>query len=188
MKRAVQSWVASMTVAVLCCASTGLAQPKPFTGPVEMYAEQVGLQDLPAPGMPFVVKVKLSNTRETERRLRAFVVRDGRITDVPPLKSYLDEYDMPTYEIQLHAPFAELSYQFVLYNPDGTFTSTPRFSVRRPCIPFVDPNTIKLESKNQGEARLESLVRLARSLESEVASYDVANKLVEELSEKFKEQ
>ncbi len=168
-------------------ASAVAAQPKPTGAPVEIYAEQVGLQSLPAPGTPFIVKVKLSNTRETERRMRAFVVRDGRVTDIPPLKAYLDEYDMPTYEIQMHAPFAELSYQFVLYNPDGTFTSTPRFSVRRPCIPFVDPDTIKLESKNQGEARLESLVRLARSLESEVAAYDVATKLVEDLSQKFKE-
>lgn len=178
--------VTAMVLALLW-ATAGHAQPAPSTLPVELYAEQIGLHELPAPGAAFIVKVKLTNTRETERRMRALVVRDGRVTDVPPLKAYLDEYDMPTYEVQMHAPFAELSYQFVLYNPDGTFSHTPRFTVRRPCIPFVDPDSIKLEPKNQGEARLESLVRLARSLESEVLSYDVAIKILEELSSRFKQ-
>jgi len=161
--------------------------PKDFDPPVELFADQVGLQNLPMPGAPFTVKARLSNTKDTERRLRAFVVRDGRVTDVSPMKAYLDEYDQPTYEIQMYAPLAELSYQFVLYNPDGSFSTSQRFSVRRPCIPFIDITKVKLEPKNQGEARLEGLIKLSRGLEREIAAYDVAVKVLEDLTERLKQ-
>lgn len=156
-------------------------------GPVEIFPEQLNLQTLPLPGAPIIVKAKLSNTKDTERRLRALVVRDGKLSDVAPLKSYLDEYDQPTYEMQFFSPLAELSYQFVLYNPDGSFSTTPRLSVRRNCIPFIDLNKIKLEPKSQGEARLEALVKLSRGLEREISTYDVALKIIDSLNEKFKQ-
>lgn len=159
-----------------------------YSGPVEIYAEHVDLHNLPLPGTPFTVKVKLGNTRDTERRLRAIVVRDGRLADVPPMKAaYLDEYDQPTYELQIFSPLAELSYQFVLYNPDGTFSTTPRHTVRRQCVPFIDIEKITLEPKSQGEARLDALVKLSRGLEREVAAYDTAVKLLQSMSEKFKQ-
>ena len=155
--------------------------------PVEIFPEQVGLDTLPMPGTPFIIKAVLSNTKDTERRMRAFIVRDGRVSDVAPLKAYLDENDQPTYEIQMHAPLAELSYQLVLYNPDGSFSVSRRISVRRPCVPYIDLSKIKLEPKSQGEARLETLIKLSRGLEREVSNYDVALKILEDLNERLKQ-
>lgn len=164
-----------------CLARAATADPVP----VEIYPEIIGLQNLPMPGAPFVVKAKLSNTKDTERRLRAFIVRDGRVTDVAPLKAYLDANDEPTYEIQMYAPLAEISYQFVLYNPDGTFSTSQRISVRRPCVPYIDLTKLKLEPKSQGEARLETLIKLSRGLEREISSYDVSLKVLEDLQERL---
>lgn len=171
------------SAAAPCFAQPGLSDP----APVEIFPDVVGIQNLPMPGAPFVIKAKLSNTKDTERRMRAFIIRDGRVTDVAPLKAYLDAYDQPTYEIQMYAPLAELTYQLILYNPDGTFTSSQRISVRRPCVPFIDLSKIKLEPKSQGEARLETLVKLSRGLEREISAYDISLKIIEDLQEKLKQ-
>jgi hypothetical protein len=186
--RCLRALGAAMVLAFLALLPLPAFSQMTYSGPVEMYAENIDLYNLALPGTPFTVKVKLGNTRDTERRLRAIVVRDGRLADVPPLKAaYLDEYDQPTYELQIFSPLAELSYQFVLYNPDGTFSTTPRHTVRRQCIPFIDIEQITLEPKSQGEARLDALVKLSRGLEREVAAYDTAVKLLQGMSERFKQ-
>ncbi|MBN8548591.1 MAG: hypothetical protein J0M12_04670 [Deltaproteobacteria bacterium] len=179
---------ASLILLVLLSAAPRSAFSAPSdVAPVEVFVEEMGLQNIPMPGTPFVIKARLSNTKDTERRMRAFVVRDGRVSDVAPLKAYLDENDQPTYEIQMHSPLAELSYQLILYNPDGSFSSSPRVSLRRPCVPYIDLSKVKLEPKSQGEARLETLIKLSRGLEREVAGYDASLKILEDLSERLKQ-
>jgi hypothetical protein len=181
-----QLFIATALIALPATSSFAQRMPSDPAPHVEIFPGEVTLQNLPMPGSSFTVKVKLSNTKDIDRRLRAFVVRDGRVSDVAPTRSYLDEYDQPTYEVEFFAPLAELAYQFVLYNPDGTFSTSRRISVRRPCVPYVDLDKVKLEPKTQGEARLSTLVKLSKSLEREITAYDTTDKLLDELAEKLK--
>lgn len=181
-------WLALLATALFCQYSINLtlAQESPrapiISGNVSIIHEPLLVSELPAPGSPLTLRVKLTNTRDTERSLRALIVRDGRLSDSIPTKSFLDEYDQPIYEIQTYSPLMELSYQFLLTNPDGSFASTERFTLRRSCVPRFDDSGLVVEG-TQGEEKMRILIKKAEGLAREVANYDTAQKLLEQLEE-----
>jgi hypothetical protein len=136
--------------------------------------------ELPAPGTPFQLKVKLTNTRDTDRHLSARISLDGRMHEVAPSKVFLDEYDQPTYEIDLFAPLADISYQFLLHNPDKSTALSDRYHMRRSCIPRVDTSGLDIE-KARGEEKLATLIKTAEGLAREISSHETAQKLLDEL-------
>ncbi|MBX7145089.1 MAG: hypothetical protein K1X79_11605 [Oligoflexia bacterium] len=178
--------VSSLLAALLhlpTLASAQETQKSPIiSGNVSIIHEPLLISELPAPGTTMTLRVRLTNTRDTERKIRALIVRDGRLSDSIPSKSYLDEYDQPIYEIQTNSPLMELSYQFILNNPDGSFASTERYTLRRSCVPRFDDSGIETEGI-QGEERMRALIKKAEGLAREVANYDTAQKVLEQLEE-----
>jgi hypothetical protein len=150
------------------------------SGKADIIHDPILASELPAPGSAMQLKVKLTNTRDTERKLQALITADGRLYELAPTKSYLDEFDQPTYEFDLYSPLAEISYQFILSNPDKSHVVSDRFQLRRSCIPRIDTSGLDLE-KGQGEERLHALVKTAEGLSREIATQETAQKLVDEL-------
>lgn len=147
---------------------------------VDLIHDPLLATELPAPGAPFQLKVKLTNTRDTDRTLIARISLDGRLHEVTPTKVFLDEYDQPTYEIDLFAPLADISYQFLLHNPDKSTVLSDRYHMRRSCIPRVDTSGLDIE-KARGEEKLATLIKTAEGLAREIASHETAQKLLDEL-------
>jgi len=143
-------------------------------------------RDLPDPGQPFKLFVRLKNTRSTQLVLRVLMVQDDRFRDMAFDKSYLDEYDRPTFEIDLNSPLAELQYQFLLLKPDDSILSSPPYQVSRECLPNIDVASIQMDPSVQVRERIPLLVERAAKLEKELSSYDTAIRLAQELRQLIK--
>ena len=141
--------------------------------------------ELPYPGQKFKIRVQLKGTKETERQLRIIFIKDGSLIDMSSFNAELNEHDVPTYEISLHAPLAEMVYQFMLYNPDGSALSSPRYSVRRNCIPNVELAQGEVKPEIVGVERLQKLVNEAKHLEQDLAGYEQVLNLLDGLQKQL---
>jgi hypothetical protein len=142
------------------------------------------LKDLPYPGQPMKLVARLSNTRSTESKLRIALVKDGRFIEISAKPGFLNEYDQPTYEFTLPAPLALMTYQLLLYSPDGSVQVSPqRYMLRRNCVPDVDLAEYKIPPEVQGSDRLQAMVNQMNHLQKDMASYDQAQKLLDRLKE-----
>lgn len=150
-------------------------------------------EDLPDPGLPMKLVVRLTNTDEFSRRMRMIANIDGQVSDIPVTTSYLNRFDHPEYSVEIFAPRHQISYQFFLeLTPGGIQIPSPRYSMKRDCLPEVldvDPNA-KIEE--QGTDKLNILNRQAASLQREIGVYDnilrVLTRLREEMGNNGKEE
>ncbi|RIL11350.1 MAG: hypothetical protein DCC75_02505 [Proteobacteria bacterium] len=101
--------------------------------------------------------------------------------EVAARDAFLDEYDRPTYQIPVPAPLAELAYQFTLVNPDGSFTTSKRFSARRSCLPSVELSNPKAIESLEGTERMTALIEQAKSLENDLIGYQRVMELLESI-------
>lgn len=136
---------------------------------------------LPFPGQPIDINVLLSGTGDFRSRLRGFAVIDGRILEVSPTRAFLNDYDQPTYEFSLISPLAEISYHFVLELGDGQFVASPRYTVRRSCIPKIEPADLVDANSLQPRDQVGALLEQSTLLNFDLQSYEQAIKLSEEL-------
>lgn len=138
-------------------------------------------ESLPLPAKMLTLEVKLSGTNRTNRKLRALVVRDGRLIDVALGNAQRNERDEPIYKLAIYSPLAELSYQFILYNPDGSVTGSERYVLRRTCLPNIEltDTTVPTDAKNRD--LIETLVRQSKGLDRDLESYEKVYALLEEL-------
>lgn len=136
---------------------------------------------LPYPGQSMTISAGLSNTRETRHPLKAVISRDGRFMEVPAKEAYLDKFDRPIYEISFPAPVAEVSYQLFVVAGEEDVLASPRYIVRRSCIPQVSLATGEVPSSVQGTERLQKLIEESRALENDLKGYEESLELIEEL-------
>jgi hypothetical protein len=169
-------------LAVATCAFAADAKP-----PVTIVHRAIAGSDLPDPGVPMIIKFQLSNTKELERTVRALVVKDGRLIEVPLLKSYLNEKDHPTYEFQLDAPLAELDYQFVAYDGQGGAIQSDRYAIKRDCLPNVTITDLSIDPNTTPDEQLKLLFDRSVKLSDEIEQYEHAVKNLTELQKLLKE-
>ena len=163
-----------------------VAAPPVARPTVKLVHTALRAEQLPFPGEKIPLKVIMQGSRDYEFRLRTFAVIDGVLSDIAPTKAYLNEQDLATYEVELFAPVAELSYQFVLYGRDGaTVATSPRYLARRPCVPEVKAVSNQRSDDKPLPERLSELEQDANSLSSELGSYETALRVVQELREKL---
>ncbi|NDC38001.1 MAG: hypothetical protein EBZ48_08105 [Proteobacteria bacterium] len=141
---------------------------------------QIAPEQLPDPGVPMVLKVRLTNTRALDRTVRAIISRDGRSVEVPLLKSYLNEKDTPTFEFQITAPLVELTYQFVASDADRPSVVSPLYAVRRPCLPRLELTDTTISAESPAE-QVREVFRKASALGDEIEHYEHARKHLDEL-------
>lgn len=131
---------------------------------------------------------QLRNTREITQTVNALVTLDGRLLNVIGGEGYLNEYDNPTFEVVTNSPAAEIAYQLIVRSSDGTPIVSPRYAVRRTCVPKLDLTDASIPRDVSGGDRLKALVETTRALEREMAYYDSAIRDVTELKELLDEE
>jgi hypothetical protein len=144
---------------------------KPNLPPLSISHTPPKPKELPIPGAPMELIVSLKNTRDSERTLRAFMVVDGQMMDISVPSAKFNAQDEPSYTISLNAPVGEILYQFILYNPDGTYSISDRYFVRRSCIPDISPAPDTLPDASRGDKRLLDLVVQSKALERDIENY-----------------
>lgn len=175
---------------LLVSGSIALAQdstttPTATPPPIEFIHQPAQAAQLPPPGQPLSLTVQLKNSRDPERRLRMLAAVDGEFVDVFVDGGTLNEFDQPVYKIETFSPLAQISYQFVMRTDDGGVVSSPRFVIRRPCIPNVSLVDLKAPADGSGDARLALAVERAQRLEGEIASYETLLSLVNQIKERL---
>lgn len=127
--------------------------------------------ELPAPGYPVDLVVTLKNTKSTEYRLRALIVRDGELMDTSISEARYNSAEEPYYKLTLKAPLGELVYQFILVNQVGNLSVSERYSVRRACIPSVTAAPEGIDPALRGAQRISALESLSKGLERDIIRY-----------------
>jgi len=131
---------------------------------------------------------QLRNTREITQTVNALVTLDGRLMNILGGEGYLNEYDNPTFEVVTNSPAAEIAYQLIVRSPNGTYTVSPRYAVRRTCVPKLDLTAATIPRDVPGNDRLKALVETTRALEREMAYFDSALRDIAELKELLDEE
>ncbi len=138
-------------------------------------------ESLPYPGQPMTISAGLTHTRETKFPMRIVLSRDGRFMELPSKEAYLDKYDRPIYEVSLPAPIAEVTYQMFVVAGEDQVMASPRYTVRRNCIPQIALATGEVPAQVQGTERLQKLIQESRALENDLKGYEFSLELLEEL-------
>jgi len=163
---------------VICALPALAADPKKKEDPSEIaivhtppaFAEPV------SPGKEITLTVRLRNTKKFDLQMRAMVVWDGRLMELPLSRAYPNEYDVPVYEFKLPEPLLEMSYRFLLYKGVGLPEVSQRYMIRRNCLPQVDLVDLSPEAEADTDSRkqFEELINKARGLEQDLANYERA--------------
>lgn len=151
------------------------------TKPVQVMHRPVEGAAIPPATAPMQIVAELKNSRQTDVTIRIVGSKDGRHIDIVMPKGELNTVDNAEYTITIPAPIALMSYQFVIHQPDGSITTTKRFSIRRACIQTFSVNDFKDDPDAEFKKKLGSLVSELKTLESNTASYDEAFKILAEI-------
>jgi len=127
------------------------------------------------------VRVETLNTVDITTKIRLVGAKDGRFIDIAFPRGKLNNADHPTYTVDVPAPIAAMTYQFVLHQPDGSITTSEKFIVKRPCIPhfkIAEPDNTSTAAYNK---EIATLVARSKELELETSSLEASLKLAEEM-------
>jgi len=138
-------------------------------------------RSLPATANWVVISVELTNTVATDLKVRLVGSRDGKFIDIAFPQGALNKADHPTYEIEIPAPAAALTYQFIVHQPNGELVTSKRFAVERPCIQNFKVEVAGDVSDAPFRKKVTELVAKAKILERDRANYEGALKILEDL-------
>lgn len=142
------------------------------------------IKELPTPGRGMMLALHISGSRSPNHKVRALVVRDGKLLDVALLPSTFDKGDRLVYAAQVPAPHDSISYQFVLSEESGEQHRTKQFKISRACTPQseLEPYDGKPIDPAR-ESGLHPLVNQARGLVRDVEQYELLSRQLEALKE-----
>lgn len=138
-------------------------------------------KSIPTTANWMTLSVELKNTRSIDLKVRLVGSRDGRFMDVTLPRGALNSDDRPTYQMEIPAPAAAMSYQFIVHQPDGTLATSRRFSIQRPCVQNYRVDVTGSDTDAAFRKQVGDLVSRAKVLERDRANYDAALKIIEEL-------
>jgi len=167
-----------------------LSAPTPARAQEAPIQQQVILRHLPPPGstIPPVgnvmsLNVELQNTVDITTMIRLVGSKDGRFIDIAFPKGALNNSDRPAFSVEIPAPVAYMTYQFIIHQPDGSMTSTDRYIFKRPCIENFKVDIPDNSGTAEFSRQIASLVAKSRELERDTASLESALKLLERMKE-----
>ena len=177
----------SMASCSILAALFGALCPAAQADTFKILHKPVASAELPDPESPMIIKFSVNSSRELERTVRALITKDGRLIEVPLLKSYLNEKDYPTYEFQFNAPIAELNYQFVAYDGQGGAVHSEHYAVRRSCLPALQITDLSSIKDLTPDEQLKTLFDRTVRLSEEIEQYEQSVKSIEHLQKLLKE-
>jgi hypothetical protein len=133
------------------------------------------------------ISLQLENSSEVDIKIRMVGSRDGRFMDIAFPMGVLNMSDRPTFTINVPAPTALMTYQFVIHQPNGELTLTPKYTVQRSCVQKFRVDVPDGEPSSQYRKEIATLMAKARSLERDTAQLETAIKLIEALKKDLPE-
>lgn len=138
---------------------------------------------LPSAGTLMPIAVQLENASDVDIKIRLVGSRDGRFMDIAFPMGVLNMSDRPTYSIQIPAPTAAMTYQFIIHQRSGDLTLSEKFTVKRNCIQNYRVDIPENIPSAEYRKEVATLVSQARSLERDTQNLDTALKLLEGLKQ-----
>jgi len=149
--------------------------------PIQVVHRPPDLQNLPQASPWLPVTIELRNTKDVNLKIRLVGSRDGRLLDITMPKGNLNVQDFPEYRVEIPAPMAAMSYQFVVHQPDGNLVTSQRFAVRRACVQNFRVEVTDTGADADFKRSVGELVAKAKGLERETLQLDASLKILEEL-------
>ncbi len=171
----------SLASAVLPFRSISLGAAVALEQKIDVLHKAPDGKSLPTTANWMLLSVELTNTVSTDLKVRLVGSRDGRFMDVVFPSGALNAADRPTYQVEIPAPAATMSYQFIVHQPDGRLVSSRRFIIERPCIQNFKVEVTGSDSDSSFRKDVSQLVAKAKILERDRANYEAALKILEEL-------
>jgi hypothetical protein len=162
-------------------ASIAQAQSPTAAKQLEIGHKVPSAKSLPSAAIMMPLVVELKGTKSIDQKIRLVGSRDGKLIDIVFPRGTLNVADVPTYKLDIPAPIAMLSYQFVIHQPDGTLTSTPQFTLKRSCIQTFKVDVADTQKDSSFKRDVATLVAKARTLEQETSNLDTALRLLDEI-------
>lgn len=136
---------------------------------------------LPSAGALMPIAVQLDNSSDVDIKIRLVGSRDGRFMDIAFPMGLLNASDRPTYTIQVPAPVAAMTYQFITHQKSGDLTLSDKFLIKRNCIQNFTVDVPENLPSAEFRKELGTLVANARSLERDTQNLETAIKLLDAL-------
>ncbi len=154
---------------------------------VRLKHQPVETHRLPAAGTLLPISVQLENSSDVDIKIRLVGSRDGRFMDIAFPMGVLNETDRPTYTIQLPAPVAAMTYQFVIHQKSGDLSLTDKFIVKRNCVQNYKVEVPESLPSAEFRKEVANLVAKARSLERDTHNLETSIKLLDALKKDIPE-
>jgi hypothetical protein len=174
-----------LTCALLPAASAMAQEPKPN---VQLVHQPLAIKQIPAAGTLMPMSIQLANSQDVDIKIRLVGSRDGRFMDIAFPMGVFNNADRPTYTINVPAPTAVMTYQFIVHQPNGELTLTPKYSIQRGCIQNYRVNIPNDHPSAEYRRDIATLIAKARSLERDTARLDTAIRLIENLKKDLSDQ
>jgi hypothetical protein len=149
--------------------------------PIKVVHEPIPPSSVPPLGSLMQIKVELLNTTDITTKIRLIGAKDGRFIDVNFPRGALNNRDKPVFTVELPAPVAAMSYQFVIHQPSGSLTTSGKYILKRSCIQNFRVAPPEAGSTVAYQQEVATLVAKAKNLEREAISLEASFKLLEEL-------
>lgn len=180
------SLITSLAFGVLTLFSSHVLadEPKPN---VRIQHTPADTSQLPAAGTLMPITLQLENSSEVDVKIRLVGSRDGRFMDIAFPMGVLNMSDRPTFTINVPSPNAIMTYQFVIHQPNGEMTLTPKYLIQRSCIQNFRVDLPDGQQSKEYRREIATLIAKARSLERDTARLETAIKLIEALKKDLPE-
>ena len=162
-------------------ASSQAAEPSPAT--LQIMHQVPDIKSLPPLATMIPLTIEIKNSNDVNLKIRLVASRDGKLIDVAMPQGTLNANDVPVFQIEIPAPLAYMTYQFVARAPDDSLITTKRFIIRRPCIQRFRVNIPDEVGDGEFKKTMGELVAQAKHLERDTTNYETTLKLITELRE-----
>lgn len=170
-----------LAAALLGIMATGSDRPALASSDLQIVHYPPSEDELPLPGAPVSLSMRIAGGDRSERRVRLFVVIDGQLIDLPMLKIETDPHDNINYMTTVHAPISEMSYQWVAYSLDGSAVVSDRYTLGRSCISKPTFTELHLDENLSIPEKIEALVNQLAGMDDDIRTYDEVLKVLETL-------
>ena len=167
--------------------NSSTARAEDVTPPVVLQHKPMETHQLPQAGTLMPVSVSIANSSDVDVKIRLVGSRDGRFMDIAFPMGVLNETDRPTYTINVPAPVAAISYQFVIHQKSGDLTLTDKYIIKRNCVQNFKVEVPETIPSAEYRKEVATLVAKARSLERDTRNLDTAIKLLDTLKKDIPE-
>lgn len=133
------------------------------------------------------IAVHLENSSDVDIKIRLVGSRDGRFMDIAFPMGILNASDRPTYTIQMPAPVAAMTYQFITHQRSGDLTLSDKFIIKRNCVQNFKVEIPESIPSAEYRKELAGLVAQARTLERDTHNLETAIKLLDALKKDIAE-